>query len=256
MSSATSCWSETASLMLQQKLVSLVQALPEWWAYSIFWEAAPDRSTGQVILTWLDGYFRGRQDQPPPSPMSKKPTTAFEGFLRGRVCDPEWHYIVSVTKSYPASDDGGILGKAFSSGAYLWLSGDRDLRHEECDRVREARANGIETIACVSVPGGVVELGSVDGIEEDWGLVKLAKSLFSSNPNNYQHESVTYRSVHEINGDGVCDFLGNNLSGKHFSGTGQEEEVVVGMEENTVEGKKAAATGTTVRFQTFYDSDK
>ncbi|PKI51698.1 hypothetical protein CRG98_027861 [Punica granatum] len=243
-----------SSLALQQKLSLLIQTRPEWWAYSIFWQAVRERSTGRVLLTWRDGHFRGPRDRPPSFPPRSRKPTAIDGFLvDGHTCDSEWHYMVSVTKSYPASSDGGALGGAFSSGAYLWLSGGSELRLGECDRIREARAHGIETVACISVPGGVVELGSLDVIKEDWGLVQMTKSLFSSNPCSDSHAN---KSVHVITHGvgGSSNLFGNDLSGKIFSGSWQEEEVM-GIEEKPAYGKKTAAAGTTSSDSGKSDSD-
>ncbi|KAK4802275.1 hypothetical protein SAY86_000478 [Trapa natans] len=120
-------------------------------------------STGRVLLRWRDGHLR--------------PAGSISG-------DCEWHYMGSVTKSYSA--DVGILGKTFTSGTYSWWlsgGGSQDLWQlgDFIDgRIREARAHGIATVACIPLSGGVVELGSTDGIEEDRGLVLLAKSVFSS----------------------------------------------------------------------------
>lgn len=238
-----------ASFTLHQKLGLLVSSHPKW-AYSILWQAsACDQATGRVLLTWRSGHFRVPQTR------NKKPAAALEGFLDGSTCDYEWHYMVSVTKSYSASSDGGILGKAFSSGTYLWLNEDHEPWLSECDRFREARAHGIVTIACISVSGGVVELGSSDGIEEDWGLVQLAKSVFSSDPSNNHHDSQTYRSVRQITtGAWSPGFMDNNLSGRFLSGSSPEAQVM-GMEGKWVEVKEATAAGTqSCDFSHFYVS--
>ncbi|XP_020084727.1 transcription factor MYC2-like [Ananas comosus] len=49
-----------------------------------------------------------------------------------------------------------------------------------CERAREAHLHGIETLVCVPVPGGVLELGSADLIPENWVLVQQANSILSS----------------------------------------------------------------------------
>ncbi|KAK4804215.1 hypothetical protein SAY86_004032 [Trapa natans] len=261
-SSATSSPPGTgdASLTLQQKLARLIQTRPEWWAYSIFWQAGRERATGRLILTCRDWHFRGPQDwRPSTSPTSRKHGgAAMEGFFNGSACDTELHYMISVTKSYSASADGGFLGRAFSSGACIWLSGgDYEMRLEECDRVREARSHGIETIACIPVAGGVVELGSMDGIKEDWGLIQTTKMLFSTEPtssnvNHFHshHETFNFKGVHEMVGGGAGspDFFDNCLSSRFFSGSsGKEDDLMGGSDlKLIINGKNltAAAGGT------------
>ncbi|PQQ01908.1 uncharacterized protein Pyn_09452 [Prunus yedoensis var. nudiflora] len=55
-----------------------------------------------------------------------------------------------------------------------------ELQIYECERVKEARMHGIQTLVCVATSCAVLELASLDVIKEDWGLVYLSKSLFGS----------------------------------------------------------------------------
>ncbi|KAK4794301.1 hypothetical protein SAY86_012295 [Trapa natans] len=242
-----------ATLTPQQKLAILIQTRSEWWNYFIFWHVGPDRATGRLLLTWQDGHFRG------PRTGGKHGGATYDRFMNGNAYDTEWHYMMSATKSYSASTEGGVLGRAFSSGSYIWLSGgieDHEMRLGVCDRVREARDHGIETVVCIPVASGVVELGSVDGIKEDWGFVQMTKSLFSSNliinNINYHHhqEDFNFKGAHDLAGGGAGspDFLGNCLSSRNFSGSyGQEDEVLGRGDQKLIDGKKLteAAGGTT-----------
>lgn len=186
---------------LQQHLQFIVQSRPEWWVYSIFWQTSKD-SNGRVVFSWGDGHFRGTKDdvaskgaeddQPKNRfGLEKKKAVITKGFqalfdedmdvdrlLDGHVTDSEWFYTVSVTRSFALRD--GVLGRAYSCGAYIWLTGFHELQLYECERVKEARMHGVRTLVCISTSRGVVELGSTDVIKEDWGLVQLVKSLFGS----------------------------------------------------------------------------
>lgn len=190
------CQDNTSSL--QQRLHFIIQSRPEWWAYAIFWQPAKD-ANGNHVLSWADGYYHGNKELG--SKASNKLSQPVFGFdlerkrvnrgihalfhdsseidasLDGDVAASEWYYMVSVTKSFVVGD--GVLGRVFSSGAFVWLT-ERELQCYDCERVTEARMHGIETLVCVSTPCGVLELGSSDIIKEDWGLVLLAKSLFGS----------------------------------------------------------------------------
>ncbi|OMO79869.1 hypothetical protein CCACVL1_13344 [Corchorus capsularis] len=196
-SSLITCAQET-SPTLQQRLQFIVQSRPEWWVYSIFWQASRD-AHGHLVLSWGDGYFRGttrdfsgksvnKLIQPKPKRSGKDlPTSLFNEEMDiqmdgGDVTDYEWYYTVSMTRSFAIGD--GILGRAFGSGSYVWLSGDEQFQLYECERVRDARTRGIQTLVCLSTSFGVVELGSSEKIEEDWGLVQLSKSIFGPEINN------------------------------------------------------------------------
>ncbi|GMJ06300.1 hypothetical protein like AT4G00870 [Hibiscus trionum] len=177
---------------VHQRLQFIVQSRPEWWVYAIFWKASKD-AQGHVVLSWGDGYFRGTRDFTGKScnkrKRSGKEVQVFfnEGMDMdqmvdgggdgdGDVTEYEWFYTVSMTQSFA----GGILGKAFGSSSHIWLSGDHELQLYQCERVREARMRGIQTLLFLSTPLGVVELGSSEMIMEDRGTVQVTKSIFSS----------------------------------------------------------------------------
>ncbi|XP_030540198.1 transcription factor MYC2-like [Rhodamnia argentea] len=207
------------SLNLQQYLHFLLQTRPDDWVYSIFWQPSRD-DRGCLVLTWGDGQFRGLKDiAPTNSTYLETPASPDTKLGRHDVCDLEQYYIVSVTRSY--SSEESILGWALSSGTYIWLSGEDELRIYECERVREARATGIKSIVFISTPydTGVLELGSIKTLQEDRSLVHLAKSLFISHflstavtPHVYEeHQSnvVLKEGCSELGRTGASRLLGS-----------------------------------------------
>ncbi|XVF10310.1 hypothetical protein REPUB_Repub07fG0171600 [Reevesia pubescens] len=201
-SSSLITFGQDASPTLQQRLQFIIQNRPEWWVYSVFWQASRD-AHGHLVLSWADGYFRGTRDFKGQSSNKLSQPKFLSNFERkrsgkemqslfseemdmdrivdGDVTDYEWYYTVSMTQSFTIGD--GILGKAFGSGSYIWLSGDQELQLYECERVKEARMRGIQTLFCLSTSFGVVELGSSEIIKEDWAMVQLVKSIFGSEIN-------------------------------------------------------------------------
>ncbi|KAF8035605.1 hypothetical protein BT93_C1594 [Corymbia citriodora subsp. variegata] len=182
------------SLNLQQYFHCLLQIRPEDWVYSIFWQPSRD-DRGRLVLTWGDGQFRGMKDLSPNNSTNQRvfkelgtPTSTDFNLssnmdtmlVQNEVSNLERYFIVSITKSY--SSEESILGRALCSGTYIWLCGEDELGTYECERVREARMTGIKSIVCISTPydAGVLELGSTKRLQEDWTLVHLAKSLFTS----------------------------------------------------------------------------
>lgn len=187
---------------LQRTLQFLVQTRPEWWVYAIFWKAARDHD-GRLLLAWGDGHFRGNKDVE----KMKKTQTLFQkpGFDQpaetnadyrkrasfrtaqiqalemdcfssdGDVTDAEWFYVVSLTRTFATGD--GIPGRALSSGNSVWLVGATELQMYDCERTKEAKMHGIQTLVCVPTSNGVLELGSSDLIQENWSLVQQARAL-------------------------------------------------------------------------------
>lgn len=154
---------------LQQRLQFILQSRQEWWVYAIFWQATKD-SDSRDTLEYGDGFFMGTKGREGTEVRMPEEQT------RNHVNDIEWFYRVSQTRSYAAGD--GVVGCAFGSGVDVWLSGVKEFEVKECDeRVGEARRHGIQTLVCVSVARGILELGSHEVLKLDYGVLQLAKSV-------------------------------------------------------------------------------
>ncbi|KAK2649992.1 hypothetical protein Ddye_017481 [Dipteronia dyeriana] len=196
---------ETPSSTLQQRLQFIVQSQPDRWSYAIFWQTTND-DNGHIFLTWGDGHFQGNKDTSPKLTTTttnnnnipalnlerKRVIKGIQLALIGDqhdmgmsmldgsdVSDTEWFYVMSLTRSFNAGD-GGIPGRALSTGSLVWLTGSHDMQFYNCERAKEARMHGIQTFVCVPTSCGVLELGSSEIIRENWGLVQQIKSLFES----------------------------------------------------------------------------
>ncbi|KAJ6334716.1 hypothetical protein OIU76_007874 [Salix suchowensis] len=192
---------------LHQRLQLVVQNQPDWWSYAIFWRTLNDDS-GRLFLGWGDGHFQGSKDTSPKlntvsnSRMTISNTERKRGMMKGiqsligechdldmslmdgtDATDSEWFYVMSLTRSFPPGD--GILGKAYTTGSLIWLTGGHELQFYNCERAKEAKMHGIETLVCIPTSCGVLELGSSCAIRENWGLVQQAKSLFGSDLNAF-----------------------------------------------------------------------
>ncbi|TQD88751.1 hypothetical protein C1H46_025640 [Malus baccata] len=233
---------ETSS-KFQQSLQFIIQNRPEWWVYSIFWQASKDSISDQVSLSWAAGHFQDTRDHLA-SKRSNRVTNSYQpkfGFNnvgrkkminreveallhddmvdldmrlvdQGNVTDTEWFYFytVSLTQSFSAShgnNSDNILGRAFGSGGFVWLAADHEFQFYECERVKEARMHGIQTLVCIATPCGVLELASLDVIKEDWGLVQLSKSLFGSDGNI--NKTLSQQTNHD--GNVIAPILENGL---------------------------------------------
>ncbi|KAL0550573.1 hypothetical protein IC582_015095 [Cucumis melo] len=166
---------------LQQKLRLILHNLHEWWAYSIFWLPSEDID-GNLVFKWGGGHLRDAQDgDNGGGGGSQLNSFVFEEVSMdpveaGNFAGLEWYYTVSINQSYGAVDN--VVGRVFGSSTYIWLTADNGLYFYDCERVKDARLRGVQTLVFVSTSNGVLELGSSELIKQDWSLVQCAKSLF------------------------------------------------------------------------------
>ncbi|MQL91762.1 hypothetical protein Taro_024376 [Colocasia esculenta] len=198
--STTSFLPQSPPLILKHRLQYLLQTLPEWWAYAIFWRAssgAEHSPRGTVydpraILSWGDGHLRsngGGGSNVTGSSFLLNPERKKVSLLsddsnsdittEGVVSDVEWFYLVSQARSFAVAADHAVPTRAFASGAHVWLSGGHELQMYGCDRCREALLHGVVTLVCIPTGNGVLELGSPEMVGENWGLVQQVKALVS-----------------------------------------------------------------------------
>lgn len=197
-SSLVSLSQENPTTDLQQRLQFIVQTQPDWWSYAIFWKTSND-DNGGLFLYWAGGHFQGTNKNTSPRLKFHKGIQSCNSIndnmvmnpdindnvmsVKGgdsNVTDAEWFYVMSLTRSFSVNDSLVLLGKAFTSGSSVWLTGDHELQICNCERTKEAQTHGIGTLICVPTCNGVLEMGSSDLIREKWGLIQQAKSLFNS----------------------------------------------------------------------------
>ncbi|KAK8636202.1 hypothetical protein V6N13_004907 [Hibiscus sabdariffa] len=169
---------------LHQCLQFIVQSQQTCWTYAILWQTSNDEH-GRLLLSWGDGYFQGTKDASPRlvgADVSNIKCLDHEidvSMINGTgFSDAEWFFVMSMTRTFPAGE--GIPGKALSTGSLVWLTGAHALQFYNCERAIEAHMHSIETLVCIPTSCGVVELGSIEMITENWGLVQQVKSLFGS----------------------------------------------------------------------------
>ncbi|KAI3950273.1 hypothetical protein MKX01_016921 [Papaver californicum] len=223
-SSSISNKETTTDNNLQQKLQCLLQSSQEWWSYAIFWRKTYV-SDGGLVLAWVDGHLQGS------TTVNKKLQQYHQGFVldgrknkdqsvtvEGMVTDAEWFYMVSLTRSF-GDGDGSILSRAYSSGNTIWLSGSQDLQSysRNCERTKEAEMLGIKTLVCIPTSNGVVELGSSSDIiiQQDWGFIQQAKSLFGSDlvisKQQHQQQQPNHRGLISFLDDRSVSFTDHDI---------------------------------------------
>ncbi|TKY62459.1 Basic helix-loop-helix protein A [Spatholobus suberectus] len=183
---------------LQTMLRAAVQSVQ--WTYSLFWQLCPQ----QGILTWGDGYYNGAiktrktvqamevTTEEASLQRSEQLRELYESLSAGetnaqtrRPCaalspedltESEWFYLLCVSFSFHPGV--GLPGTAYARRQHLWLTGANEVDSKTFSRAILAKSAHIQTVVCIPVLEGVVELGTTDKIEEDLNFIQHIKSFF------------------------------------------------------------------------------
>ncbi|PPS18082.1 hypothetical protein GOBAR_AA02502 [Gossypium barbadense] len=195
---------ETSPSTLQQRLQFVVQSQQIWWTYAIFWQTSNDEH-GRLFLCWGDGYFQGTTKGTPPKLLSAN-ISCLENERRKEMKGAQT--LIGDNHEVDVSMMDGTTG------------------FYNCERAIEAQMHGIETMVCIPTSCGVLELGSVEMISENWGLVQQVKSIFGADPIDLlQKQSSTDPTLTRPS----IPFLDRNISFADMgivSGVEEEEENV------------------------------
>ncbi|PIA39063.1 hypothetical protein AQUCO_02700320v1 [Aquilegia coerulea] len=187
---------------LQQRLQAIIEGTRESWTYAIFWQYPVDVS-GASLLGWGDGYYKGGEEDK----LNKRKTTptsvaeqehrkkvlrelnslisggvsSTDDVVEEEVTDTEWFFLVSMTQSF--INGGGLPGQAFYSSVPVWIAGHDRLAASPCVRAKQAQELGLQTVVCIPLSDGVVELGSTDLIFQSSDLMNKVRVYFNFNNN-------------------------------------------------------------------------
>ncbi|RWR95376.1 basic helix-loop-helix protein A-like protein [Cinnamomum micranthum f. kanehirae] len=193
------------SSRLQQMLQAAVQGVQ--WTYSLFWQLCPQ----QGILVWGDGYYNGAiKTRKTVQPMevsaeeaslqrSQQLRELYESLSAGETGQParrpcaalspedltesEWFYLMCVSFSFPPGV--GLPGKAYAKRQHVWLTGANEADSKVFSRAILAKSARIQTVLCIPLMDGVLELGTTDRVQEDSGLIQHAKNYFMDHYNQH-----------------------------------------------------------------------
>lgn len=194
------------SSRLQQMLQAAVQGVQ--WTYSLFWQLDPQ----QGVLVWGDGYYNGaiktRKTVQPMEVSSEEASLQrsqqlrelYESLSAGETNQParrpcaslspedltesEWFYLMCVSFSFPPGV--GIPGKAYTRRQHVWLTGANEADSKVFSRAILAKSARVQTVVCIPLMDGVLELGTTERVQEDLDLIQHAKSYFMDQYNQ-QH---------------------------------------------------------------------
>ncbi|KAJ0989946.1 hypothetical protein J5N97_008302 [Dioscorea zingiberensis] len=187
---------------LQQRFQMLIDSARERWTYAIFWQSSVDMASGNSFLGWGDGYYKGCEEDKRKRKAASAASAAeqeqrkrvlreLNSLISGagssppdedveeEVTDTEWFFLVSMTQSFVNGE--GIPGQALFAGSTTWIAGADRLAMAPCERARQAQVFGLQTMVCVPLGSGVLELGATDLIHHSTEIMSKVRSLFSFN---------------------------------------------------------------------------
>ncbi|CAN8267259.1 unnamed protein product [Cochlearia groenlandica] len=181
---------------LQKRLHAVLNGTHEPWTYAIFWKPSYFDFSGESVLIWGDGVYKGEEGK-----SRRKKKSAAEDNHRSNVLkelssmisgedfpamdndddvevtDPEWFYLVSMTCSFGSGS--GLPGKAFRTYNPVWVTGSDHNNGSGCERAKQGGDLGLQTMVCVPLDNGVLELGSTEHIRQSSDLFNKINFLFN-----------------------------------------------------------------------------
>ncbi|KAK9716209.1 hypothetical protein RND81_06G218600 [Saponaria officinalis] len=184
---------------LQQRLQALIDSPARHsWTYAVFWQYSLD-FTGQPLLGWGDGYYKGDDKSktatsssaalnPAEQEHRKRVLRELNSLISGApaaddgatvdedVTDTEWFFLISMTQSFQSGED--LPGQAHMSCNPIWAAGSDRLMSSPCSRAKQGACFGLQTMVSIPVVNGVVELGSTELIFQCPELMGKVRVLF------------------------------------------------------------------------------
>lgn len=100
-----------------------------------------------------------------------------EDAVEEEVTDTEWFFLVSMTQNFV--NGSGLPGQSMFSGNPIWVAGGHGLAAAPCERAQQANMLGLQTMVCVPVGNGVLELGSTEVIMSSSEIMGKVRVLFN-----------------------------------------------------------------------------
>ncbi|XBI93965.1 hypothetical protein VPH35_030710 [Triticum aestivum] len=171
------------------------------WSYAIFWSISTSRPG---VLTWKDGFYNGEIKTRKVTSSadlsadqlvlqrSEQLRELYESLLSGQcdhrarrpaaalspedLGDAEWYYTVCM--SYAFRPGQGLPGRSFASNEHVWLCNAQCADTKTFQRALLAKTASIQTVACIPLMGGVLELGTTNTVLEDRDMVNRINTSF------------------------------------------------------------------------------
>ncbi|KAJ4878087.1 Transcription factor bHLH28 [Raphanus sativus] len=171
-------------IALQKRLQAVLNGTHEAWTYAIFWTPSYYDYSGESVVKWGDGIYKGQEADKTRRRRPRRTTMISDEALPMvydendvEVSDTEWFYVVSMAASF--GSETGLPGKAFATYKPVWVTGSDQILGLGCDRAKQGGASGLRTIVCIPLDNGVLELGSTVEIQQNSDLMNKIRVVFS-----------------------------------------------------------------------------
>ncbi|CAF2091106.1 unnamed protein product, partial [Brassica napus] len=156
----------TRETTLKERLHAVVKVTHEAWCYAILWKPSYHDISGEPVLKWGYGVYKGEDETD--KTRRRRKTNAEEKLQRNKVLrelsstisgvsfpvkdedddveltDMEWFYLVSMTCSFRSGS--GLAGKAFATYNPVWITGLDMINGSGCSRANQGGDLGLQTI--------------------------------------------------------------------------------------------------------------
>ncbi|KAK4262769.1 hypothetical protein QN277_028281 [Acacia crassicarpa] len=184
---------------LKKQLALAVRSIQ--WSYAIYWSGSPENPG---VFEWGEGYYNGdiktrktsqagefnsdqiglrRSEQlrdlyeslatAESSPQAKRPSASLSP---EDLTDTEWYYLVCM--SFVFNIGQGLPGRTLAKGQLIWLYNAHLADSRIFSRSLLAKSASIQTVVCFPFLDGVLELGTIDPVSEDLGLIQRMRTSY------------------------------------------------------------------------------
>ncbi|KAF7017830.1 unnamed protein product [Triticum aestivum] len=188
-----------AGKQLSNQLAAAVRSIN--WSYAIFWSISTSRPG---VLTWKDGFYNGEIKTRKVTSSadltadqlvlqrSEQLRELYESLLSGQcdhrarrpaaalspedLGDAEWYYTVCMSYAFRLGQ--GLPGRSFASNEHVWLCNAQCADTKTFQRALLAKTASIQTVACIPLMSGVLELGTTNTVLEDMDMVNRIGTSF------------------------------------------------------------------------------
>ncbi|XP_047156337.1 transcription factor EMB1444-like isoform X1 [Vigna umbellata] len=190
------------------------------WKYAIFWKL---KHRARMILTWEDAYY----DNPNicDSSGNKSCQNTWEQIDSADFSHDPLELAVAKMSYHVYSLGEGIVGQVAVTGKHRWIYEDNQVTSsgpslEIADGWQSQFSAGIRTIVVIAVvPIGVVQLGSMNKVAEDMGVITCIRSLFLSNQDYTLHHDPNQVQKSLKNSSSVLDSKASESVPAHLHNT-------------------------------------
>ncbi|MED6172478.1 hypothetical protein PIB30_050462 [Stylosanthes scabra] len=200
--SASALASAGSDSVLLRRLCQVVEGSK--WNYAVFWQVAGLKSGGSALI-WGDGQCRDLKgggsgeggsegdgsgvSKGDEEELRKKVLKKLDAYFAcsvskevnyarlDRVSDLHMFYLASMHYIFGLDSPCGP-GSSFQSGKSIWVSDAASCSNQLESRSFLGRSAGLQTVVFVPLKAGVVELGSVETMPEDQGVLDLIRTAF------------------------------------------------------------------------------